>query len=201
MPLPRFVRACVRVRVRVCVRACVRRRSPGYSLHAIHLLHSKVGSRKTAPFQLASPLPATRGHTKALLQSVLEDKRSQRLRLVTLLAWPKTARAGGAMEYQSNVAFLLEIAASLARCETASWHPRAVQLWTMITRRILNRRPRTRRGRHGRGNATTALTLHQADRAYSPLHKWIRVTRLLLVKLAVSQPIFEHSCDHERDHE
>ena len=85
MPLPRLVRACVRVRVRVRVCAYVRRRSLGYSLHAIHLLHSIVGSRKTAPFQLASPLPATRGHTKALLQSVLADKRSQRLRLVTLM--------------------------------------------------------------------------------------------------------------------
>ena len=64
MPLPRLVRARVRVRVRVRVRACVRRRPLGYSLHAIHLLHGIVGSRKTAPFQLASPLPAIRGHTK-----------------------------------------------------------------------------------------------------------------------------------------
>jgi hypothetical protein len=85
MPLPRLVRACVLVRVRVRVRACVRRRSLGYSLHAIHLLHSILGSSKTAPFQLPSPLPATRGHTKALLQSVLADTRSQRLRLVTLM--------------------------------------------------------------------------------------------------------------------
>ena len=65
MPLPRLVRACVRVRVRVRLRvlACVRRRSLGYSLHAIHLLHSMVGSRKTAPFQLALPPPRdTRAH-------------------------------------------------------------------------------------------------------------------------------------------
>ena len=43
------------------------------------------GSRKTAPFQLALFLPATRRKTKALLQSVLADKRSQKLRLVTLM--------------------------------------------------------------------------------------------------------------------
>ena len=44
-----------------------------------------VAQDRLRHFSLPPPLPATRGQTKALLQSVLADKRSQKLRLVTLM--------------------------------------------------------------------------------------------------------------------
>ena len=44
-----------------------------------------VAQDRLRHFSLPPPLPATCGQTKALLQSALADKRSQKFRLVTLL--------------------------------------------------------------------------------------------------------------------
>ena len=68
---------------------CFPQKSPSSVSRIFSARHSSlaqlVAQERLCHFSLPPPLPATREQTKALLQSVLADKRSQKLRLVALM--------------------------------------------------------------------------------------------------------------------
>ena len=79
-----FLLALYSIELLLTIRICgisrfqrAHRRSRGYGLDAIHLLQF-LAQETLGQFSLPPLLPATRAQTKALLQSVLADKRSQK---------------------------------------------------------------------------------------------------------------------------